>query len=78
MRFRQFKNYTLTESSADLESQKAIHDLDVISNSLSQLPVEKENVKNVVAQMLILKKQFTKTRLFIFIYIVIIVLLDIM
>lgn len=51
MRFRDFKLIESTQQS-DLEAQKAIHDLEVIGNSVQELPPEKENVKVDIAKKL--------------------------
>jgi hypothetical protein len=49
MRFYDFGKPIIREAvESDLEAQKAIHDLDVIGNTLDQLPPEKENIKKSV------------------------------
>ena len=51
MRYEEFK---LIESNqlSDLETQKAIHDLNVIASTMKSLPPEKDNVKINVSKKL--------------------------
>lgn len=48
MRFKDFKNNLLESASSELESQKVMHDLDVIGQSLENLPPNKANVVSYI------------------------------
>jgi hypothetical protein len=51
MRYSDFKLFE-SNLQSDLEAQKAIHDLDVISDTVRQLPSEKQNLKINIAKKL--------------------------